>query len=69
MVDKEGVGNYPIGQIVDLIIFETIRSIRVEKTNSLLKKFDNKRHLVNDFFVGVNAVACYEEKCIPQVTI
>ena len=43
MVDKEGVGNYPIGQIVDLIIFETIRRTRVEKTNSLLKNFDNKK--------------------------
>ena len=65
MVEKEGVGKYPIGQIVDLIIFETIRRIRVEKTISLLKNFDNKRHLVNDCFVGVNAVGCYEEKLYP----
>ena len=43
VVEKEGVGNYPIGQIVDLIIFETIRRIRFEKTNSLLKNFDNKK--------------------------
>ena len=62
MVEKEGVGKYPIGQIVYLIIFETIGRIRVEKTYSLLKKFDNKRHLVNDFFVGVNAVGRYEDK-------
>ena len=65
VVEKEGIGKYPIGQIVDLIIFETIRRIRVEKTNSLLKKFDNKRHLVNDCFVGVNAVGRYEEKIHP----
>ena len=65
MVEKEGVGKYPIGQIVYLITFETIRRIRVENTKSLLKNFDNKRHLVNDFFVGVNAVGCYEEKIHP----
>ena len=65
MVEKEGVGKYPISKIVDLIIFETIRRIRVEKTNSLIKNFDNKRHLVNDCFVGVNAVGCYEEKINP----
>ena len=56
MVEKEGVGNYPIGKIVNLNIFQTIIRIRVQKTNSLLKNFDNKRHLVNDCFVGVNAV-------------
>ena len=66
MVEKEGVGKYPIGQIVDLVIFETIRMIRVEKNNSVLKNFDNKRHLVNDFFVGVNVVGCYEEKIHSQ---
>ena len=64
-VEKEGVGKYPIGQIVYLITFETIRRIRVEKTNSLIKNFDNKMHLVNDCFVGVNAVGCYEEKLHP----
>ena len=62
MVEKEGLGQYPIGQIVYLVICKTIRRIRIEKTNSLLKKFDNKRHLVNDFFVGVNAVGRYEDK-------
>ena len=62
VVEKEGVEKYPIGQIVYLIIFKTIRRIRVEKTKSLLKNFDNKRHLVNDFFVGVNAIKRYEEK-------
>ena len=62
VVDKEGVLKYPIGQIVDLIIFETIRRIRVEKTNSLLKNFDSKRHLVNDCFVGFNVVGRNEEK-------
>ena len=65
MVEKEGIGKYPIGQIADLIIFKTIRIIRVEKTNSLLKKFDNKRHLVNYCFVEVNVVGCYEEKIPP----
>ena len=65
MVEKEGIGKYPIGQIVDLILFKTIRIIRVEKTNSFLKKIDNKRHLVNDFFVGVNAVGRHEEKIHP----
>ena len=65
VVEKEGIGKYPIGQIVDLIIFETNRRIRVEKNNSLLKKFDNKRHLVNDRFVGYNAVRRYEEKIHP----
>ena len=65
MVEKEGVGKYPIGQIMDPIIFKTIKRIRVEKTNSLLKKFDNKKHLVNDFFIGVNVVRCNEEKTHP----
>ena len=65
MVEKEGVRNYPIGQIVDHIIFETMIKIRVEKTNSLLKKIDNKRHLVNDFFVGVNVVGRHEDKIHP----
>ena len=65
VVEKEVVGKYPIGQIVDLIIFKTIRIIRVEKTNSILKKIDNKRHLVNDCFVGVNVVGCHEDKIHP----
>ena len=66
VVEKEGVGKYPIGQIMDPIIFKTIKRIRVEKTNSLLKNFDNKRNLVNDFFVEVNAIGCYEEKIHPR---
>ena len=65
VVEKEGVGKYPIGQIMDPIIFKTIKRIRVEKTNSLLKNFDNKRNLVNDCFVGVNVVGRYEEKIYP----
>ena len=64
MVEKEGVGKYPIGQTLDLIIFKPIKR-RVEKNNSLLKNFDNKRHLVNNFFVGVNSVGRYEEKIYP----
>ena len=42
MVEKEGIGKYPIGQIVDLILFKTIRIIRVEKTKSLLKNLTTK---------------------------
>ena len=65
VVEKEGVGKYPIGKIVYFIIFEIIRRIMVEKNNSLLKNFDNKRNLVNDFFVWVKAVGHYEEKIHP----
>ena len=65
VVEKEGVGKYPIGQIMDPIIFKTIKRIRVEKTNSLLKNFDNKMHLVNDCFIWVNAAGRYEEKIHP----
>ena len=65
MVEKEGLGKYPIGEIVDLIIFEIIIRIRVEKNHSLLKNFDHKRHLVNDCFVGVNVVGRHEDKIHP----